>query len=619
MPSPLFEILKDKCQLCYACVRVCPVKAIEVKVNQKYVTINNERCIGCGKCLKVCSPGAIKYRDSKEDTKEFLKSDYNVAAIVAPSISGEFDDIRDYRKFVMMIKALGFDYVNEVSFGADLVAKKYEELFNNFKGKYYITSKCPVVVAYIEKFHPDLVKNLAPIVTPMIATAKVVHKKYGNNTKVVYIGPCIASKDEALDFDDDGKIDAVLTFHELRELFKEENITESSVEFSDFDAPIGMRGSLFPLTNGMIQSTNIDVDLLKDSVISIDGKSNVIESVNEFEKNIEMIKQHFDLFFCDGCIMGPGTSPNVGKFLRHTLVVNYANKRLKNFNKNNWDKDISEYSDLNIKRSFKKDDRRISNPSENEIDAILKTIEKYNDSLGCGSCGYKNCREFAIAVCQGLAKTEMCAVFAIKNRNEYINKLKVTNDALAKTKIALKQSKQKAVEKQKLAEQATEVVDIMMQKLPIAIVIIDENLKVLKSNDSFIRILGKDAEEISEIIPGLIGADLKSLLPFAFYNLFSFVMTKNENIINRDVDIDKSKLNVSVFTIKKNSIVGAVIRDMYAPEVRKEEAIKRVTEVIDRNLELVQKIGFTLGEGASETEKMLNSIIEFYKSGKSNK
>jgi len=619
MPSPLFEILKDKCQLCYACVRVCPVKAIEVKVNQKYVTINNQRCIGCGKCLKVCSPNAIKYRDSKEETKELLKSDNKVAAIVAPSISGEFDDIRDYRKFVMMIKALGFDYVNEVSFGADLVAKKYEELFNNFKGKYYITSKCPVVVSYIEKFHPDLVKNLAPIVTPMIATAKVVHKKYGNEIKVVYISPCIASKDEALNFDDDGKVDSVLTFLELRDLFKEENITESSVEFSDFDAPIGMKGSLFPIANGMIQSVNINEDLLKGSVISLDGKLNVIESVNEFENNIEIIKQHFDLFFCDGCIMGPGTSPDVGKFLRHTLVVNYANKRLKDFDENEWNKNIQRYSVLNLERSFKKDDKRISYPSENEINAILKAIGRYNDRLGCGSCGYKNCREFAVAVCKGLAKTEMCPVFAIRNRNEYIDKLKVANDNLASTKIALKQSEQKAVEKQILAEQASEVVDIMMQKLPIAIVIIDEKFKILKSNQSFVNILGKDAEEISEIIPGLIGAELKSLLPLNFCNLVSFVMTKNENVMNKDVEINDSILNVSVFTIKKHSIVGAVIRDMYAPEVRKEEAIKRITEVVDRNLELVQKIGFFLGEGASETERMLNSIIEFYKSGKTKK
>jgi hypothetical protein len=125
--------------------------------------------------------------------------------------------------------------------------------------------------------------------------------------------------------------------------------------------------------------------------------------------------------------------------------------------------------------------------------------------------------------------------------------------------------------------------------------------------------LGEEADAINEIIPGLVGADLKTLLPFNVYNLFNHVFSTHENILDRDIHINEKLLNLSVFTIRKNKIVGAVFRDMYAPEVRKEEVIKRVTEVIDKNLAMVQKIGFLLGEGASETEQMLNSIIELYK------
>ncbi len=150
-----------------------------------------------------------------------------------------------------------------------------------------------------------------------------------------------------------------------------------------------------------------------------------------------------------------------------------------------------------------------------------------------------------------------------------------------------------------------------------AIVVVDENLKIVRSNDSFVNILGEEAAEINDIIPGLIGADLKTLLPFQFYKLFSYVLTSNEDVIGRDVHYGDRLLNVSVFPVKKDKFVGGVIRDMYLPEVRKEEVITRVSDVIEQNLELVQKIAFLLGEGAATTEKMLNSIIESHKaSGK---
>jgi hypothetical protein len=159
----------------------------------------------------------------------------------------------------------------------------------------------------------------------------------------------------------------------------------------------------------------------------------------------------------------------------------------------------------------------------------------------------------------------------------------------------------------------------MMKKLPSALVIVDKKMKIVQSNQSFIDLLGDDALEVNEIIPGLVGADLKSLLPYNIHNLFFYVLQNNEDIKNRDIHYKESLLNISVFTIKKNSIVGAVIRDMYAPEVRKEEVIKRITDAIDINLAMVQKIGFLLGEGASETEQMLNSIIQTYREGNKEK
>jgi Na+-translocating ferredoxin:NAD+ oxidoreductase RNF subunit RnfB len=613
--KPIVEILKDKCNLSYSCVRVCPVNAIEVKASRDYARVIPDRCIGCGSCTSVCPENAIVYRDSTTETKELLKSKKKKIAIVAPSISGEFHDITDYRKFVQMIKQLGFDYVNEVSFGADIIALKYAELFENFKGKYYVTSACPVVVSHVEKFQPEILDNLAPLVSPMVATAKIARKLYGDDINVVYIGPCIKSKDEAKLFNNDGRIDSVLTFHELRKLFDEFKIKESKLEYAEFDPPIGFKGSLFPITNGLLQAADISEDLLTGNVISAEGKMNMINAVRQFTKDSNTIKKHFNLYYCEGCLMGPGTTKGGEKFIRRTRVTDYVNKRLKKFDKKKWEKEIEKFWDLNYSRTFENDNQRIEMPSEERINEILKAIGKEgkNPDLGCNACGYNTCRDFAVAVAKGLAKVDMCLTFSLRNRHDYIKALKSTNEKLAQTQQALQESEKIAQKEKESAKEASETIGRMLQKLPSSVVIINQDLKIIHSNNSFIEMLGEEAKSIDEVIPGLIGADLKTLLPFNIYNMFSHVFSTGENILNRDIHIEDNLFNLSVFTIRKNKIVGAVFRDMYSPEVRKEEVIKRVTEVIDKNLSMVQKIGFLLGEGASETEQMLNSIMELYK------
>ncbi len=613
----LFKIKENACIGCYACVRVCPVKAIEVKAEENVAKILPNRCVGCGSCLNICPVDAIDYRDSIQVTKSILNSGEKVVAICAPSISGEFVDITDYRKFVQMIKSLGFTYVCEVSFGVDLVAQKYKELFDNFNGKYYLSTCCPVVVELVEKFHPDLLSNLAPIVSPMVATAKVVRNTYGKDVKVVYIGPCIANKNEALKHNDDGRVDSVLTFVELRQLFKENNINESMLEYSEFDEPIGYKGSLFPISNGLLQAVDISEDLLTGQVITAEGRNNTLESVREFESSIETIRRHFNLFFCEGCIMGPGSSRGGRPFLRRSITVDYANKRLKSFDKKEWELAVAKNSKLNLSTSFHAEDQRFNEPSEEKIKEVLKVIGKefIKSESGCGACGYDSCHDFALAVSKGLAHTDMCLNYTLKNRQEYIKSLKAANEKLAKTQEALRDSEKISKQEQLAAKDAMETVDAMLQKLPSAVVIADKKLKIVHSNQSFIDLLGDDALEISDIIPGLIGADLKTLLPYNIYNQFSYTLQNGEDVMNRDLSYKEGLLNVSVFTIKKGSIVGAIIRDMYAPEVRKEEVIKRVTDVIDKNLAMVQKIGFLLGEGASETEQMLNSIVKTFKDG----
>ncbi len=610
--EPLLKIDHDTCTACYACVRACPVKALRVQTEQLKPVIMPERCIGCGSCTTVCGPESIRVKDSRAELKKLLQQPVKVAALLDPSIAGEFSDITDYRKFVQMLRTLGFDYVHEVAFGADLVARAYKALFTESRGKYYIMSIDPVTVAYVEKYKPGLVPNLAPVLPPVAATAKVVRMIAGEEVVMVHITPLIAGKAEIFRFSEDSRIELAITFIELRELFAEANIHETDLEYSDFDEPLGHRGSFFPVANGILQAAGIEEALDKTKVVTVAGRG-IMDALNEFEKNINDIRSHFNLYYKE-FLMGRGTSPGGMHILRRSQLIQYVNKRLKTLDKERWNQHMSRFADLNLTTQFRADDQSLPAPSASSLNRILKELDQLGSTeIGCGACGYGSCKDFAVAILQGLAVPEMCYTYASKNRQNHIQSLKVTNEKLALAQEALKKSEQLAQKEKEAAREASEIVRRMLHKLPSMVVICDMNLKIIQTNDGFIEMLGEDAREINEVIPGLTGADLKTLLPYNFYNLFTYVLTHNESITNRDIRHEGKLLNVSVFVIEKGKIAGAVIRDMSAPEVQKEEVVKRLTEVIDKNLSLVQQIGFIMGEGAAETERMLNSIIETYK------
>jgi hypothetical protein len=561
-----------------------------------------------------CGPKAITYRSSIEEAKALFESGEEIVALLSPSISAEFDDISDHRKFVTMIKSLGVHHVNEVSFAVDLLAYKYLSLLNDFKGRYYITSHDPIIVNLIEKFHPNLVSNLAPLVPPMIAMTKVVRSLYGSGIKVIYIGPEIVGKNEALRYKGEEALDAVITFEELRKLFTDYNIDESNLEYSTIDVPLSYKGSLFPLRNGFAQAADMDENLLTAGMFSLEGKQEMMDAIVQFETNISTIQRHFSINFGNG-LDGPGMTKRGNRWYKEYQVIKYANKRLQNFFRIEWYDNLQKYMEIDLSRTFTIDDQRIPSPSQEKINEILKTLGKSeSDCLGgCIECGYNNCTEFARDVANGLTVPEMCISYARKNSQQYELSLHELNEKLAQARKALKESEAKTKIEKESAYQASELTNAMLEKLRSGVVIVDNMLKIVKANNTFTSILGDEAEQINEVIPGLVGADLNKLVPAHLINLFSYVLTENESIENRDLRVGEDLLNVSIFPIEKGKIVGGIIRDMRAPEVQRAEVINRITDVIDRNLEMVQKIGFLLGEGASDIEHMLNSIIEFYK------
>lgn len=619
-PGQIIYIAGDKCRNSYSCVRACPVNAIEVRPERRNPLIIADRCVGCGLCFLSCSPKAIEYYSSVPGVRELLKSGRKTAALIDPSIASEFDDITDYRKFVGMIRRLGFDYVHEVSFGVDLVAYAYKKLFEVSGGKYYITSNCPVIVEMIEKYHPTLVSNLAPLVSPMVATAMVAHDLHGPDVANVFIGPCIDTKAEARLYAGQNLVEAVLTFIEIRQLFEENGIQEKGVKMAEFDPPFGNWGALYPYPAGILQAAGIKRDIVSSHVITASGREDVREAITDFDHHIDTIRHHFNLFFCQGCMLGPGMVRHDERFRRRSLVKQYAEKRVESLDKKQWSRDMERWSSLDLSRTFTPNDQRIPEPSEEAVNEVMKIIgkESRSEELNCNACGYGSCREFAVTVAKGLAVPEMCYTYNLRNKQEYIETLRQTNRKLSETKRALKESEEQAMREKDAAQDASETMNSMLNKLPNGVVIVDNDLKILHSNESFIDIIGEDARAIAEIIPGLKGADLKTLLPFNVYNIFSFVLRENESVISRDVQLEDRMFNISIFPIRQNRIAGAVIRDLFSPEIQREEVISRVSDVIDKNLEMVQKIGFLLGEGASETEQMLNSIVESFRRKKGN-
>lgn len=433
----LVYTLKNRCRVCYTCVRECPAKAIKIINGQAEVL--NERCIVCGNCTKVCSQGAKVYLNTVDCVYSLLKNGKKNIAIIAPSFPAEFKEIANYKIFVSMVRSIGFDVVSEVAFGADLVARKYRNLIDSGSGKYFISSDCPAVVSYIEHYHSALVKDLVQIASPMVTMSRVMKKKYGDDINLIFIGPCVAKKSES------DEVDEMITFTELRSIFEQKGITQKTVKPSEFDPPLGGKGAIFPVSRGLLQTAGITDDVFDGNIIVAEGRNNFQEAIKEFEDGL-LRSQHLELLSCEGCIMGPGMSANGKHYTRRILINNYVQKKINNLNESEWQKHINDYIYIDLSVQFEPKRKTLKFPDWKEIQKVLESMGKKDskDHLNCGACGYETCEEHATAIVQGLAENEMCLPYTIEKLHNSINELAITNEKLSSIQQALKQSEKMA-------------------------------------------------------------------------------------------------------------------------------------------------------------------------------
>jgi len=410
---PVVETIKDRCRRCYSCIRNCPAKAIRIERGQAMVI--QERCIGCGRCVRVCAQKAKKIESGVERTEQFLQSGEPVYAILAPSFPAAYPEAKA-EQLVAAVAAAGFSRVFSVAVGADLVARAFRELYQKQSYATLITTSCPAVVSYIEKHQPSLLLFTAPIVSPMIATGRLLRSMYSFTGPIVFIGPCIAKKKEKSDPKVSGVIDEVLTFHELNQLLDMKRIAIAEQGERELDQPWPQLGSIFPVSGGLLRSTELAHDLLSNEVIVAEGPERVLEVLRHVEQGT-VEARILDLLFCQGCIDGPAMNSGLSVYLRKDIVANYCRRWLDK------KKTAPALEAVDMTRRFTREAHYLPLPSEEDIAKIFLQIDKHNpsDELNCGACGYSSCREKAIAVYQGRAEVEMCLPFLIE-RLEKMNR-----------------------------------------------------------------------------------------------------------------------------------------------------------------------------------------------------
>jgi iron only hydrogenase large subunit-like protein/nitrogen-specific signal transduction histidine kinase len=436
--NQLVFTVKDRCRVCYTCVRECPVKAIKIINGQAEVI--NTRCIGCGNCVRVCSQEAKYYAHCEDEVMELLKTGAPCVACVAPSFPAEFDDISDYRKFVGMLRALGFTYVVEVAVGADLTAARYKELIEDEKALHFISADCPAVVYYIRHYHPNLVPYLAPIASPMVATARVMKHLHGEDLKTVFIGPCVAKKAES------NELDLVITYRELREVFSRMQLHPEKVQPSEFDRPLGGKGCSYAISRGKLYTMDHNDDVVSSKIMVASGRENFREAIREFEEGMKNL-QDVEVLCCDGCVMGAGMTYGGNLYNKTAAVRNYISAKMQDFDEETWVKDTANCMDaVDLSQEFTPSDRRIPLPSRDNIEKVLIDMGKAGpkDHLNCGACGYNTCIDHAVAIVEGLAESEMCLPYTIEKLHKSIDELNISNEKLASAQQSLRHSEKLA-------------------------------------------------------------------------------------------------------------------------------------------------------------------------------
>ena len=554
MPNCL-TLKKSNCKNCYKCIRHCPVKAIRFSGNQAHI-IGNE-CILCGQCFVVCPQNAKEIVDETEKVKVFLQSGDPVIVSLAPSFIANYEGvgINAMRK---ALKQLGFYDVEETAIGATIVKTEYERMLKEDERDVIITSCCHSINLLIQKHYPQALEYLADVVSPMQAHCKDIKSRFPN-AKTVFIGPCVAKKDEAEHYE--GIVDAVLTFEELTKWLKAENIELEK----EMDNDICSRARFFPTTGGILKTMAQDIPGY--TYLALDGVENCIAALKDIIDG-KIHKCFIEMSACVGSCVG---GPVMEKYHRSSAVKDYiavsGYAGTKDF-------EVSQPKANELKKNFGYIELRSQMPSDMEIQNVLRQMGKFKPSqeLNCGSCGYNTCREKAIAILQGKAEISMCLPF--------------------------------------LKDKAESFSDAIVKNTPNGLIVLNEQLEVQQINDAARKMMNiRSANDI-------VGDQVVRILdPAVFMN----VLRDKRNVRDERVYLAEYRRYVeqSVVYDRDSRLLICIMRDITdeQDEREKKEKISRQTievadKVVEKQMRIVQDIASLLGETAAETKIALAKLKE---------
>ena len=545
---------KSNCKNCYKCIRHCPVKSIRFSGNQAYI-IGNE-CILCGQCFVVCPQDAKQIVDETEKVKVLMQGEEPVIVSLAPSFVANYEGV-GIGSMRAALKKLGFFDVEETAVGATIVKKEYEKMLAEGTRNIIISSCCHSVNLLIQKYFPDCLPYLAGVLSPMQAHCRDIKRRY-KDAKTVFVGPCVAKKDEAQYYE--GYVDAVLTFDELTAWMKAEGVDPAKEKDSDEHS----RARFFPTTGGILKT--LENPSSEYTYMAIDGTENCIAAL----KDIEDGKIHncfIEMSACAGSCVG---GPVMEKFHRSPVkdfvaVSKFAGDK---------DFEVKMPDSLSIQKEFTAIERRNQPPTENEIREILHQMGKTkpSDELNCGSCGYNTCREKAIAIYQGKAEVSMCLPY--------------------------------------LKDKAENFSDTISRNTPNGLIVLNEKLEVQQINKAALKIL--NIRYASDILGDQV---VRVLDPGDFVT----VLSTGKDIHNKRVYLAEYEKYVEQTVVydKEYRLLLAIMRDVTEQEAQREkkENISRQTveiadKVVDRQMRIVQDIASLLGETAAETKIALTKLKE---------
>lgn len=551
-----------KCRHCYKCVRHCAVKAIMVKDEQARIMVDH--CINCGRCLEVCPQNAKTFASDLDRVKGYLRQGAKTVISIAPSYAGVLEFDRP-GQVVDALQKLGFYEVRETSEGAALVTEEYKRLIREKKMRSIVTTCCPSVNDLVEKYYPDCAKYMAPVVSPMIAHGRYIKKLYGPEVKTVFLGPCIAKKQEAIgDERVFGAIDAILTFEELALWFREEGIRLKECEDKPMGNPDPKINRLYPVSGGVVQSVITEEEADGYHKVFVDGLENCMEMLECLRKG-ELEDCFIEANVCEGgCARGPASAHWNTSYVKTRVKiekgVSYKAAR-----------ELPDMTAEELEKTF--GDRSLEDqmPSEEEIRSILRSTGKYNlsDELNCGACGYSTCREKAVAVLQGKAELSMCMPYALT--------------------------------------QAESMSNVVMDVTPNMIFVIGSDLKIMDCNKKGQELLGVGREEaVQRYIFEFLEAD----------DIEEAARTK-EPVLHKKVQLEGGRMTAeeTIVYIENLDALLVTFQDITKEEKMREhhynlkmETVEMAQKVIEKQMMVAQEIAGLLGETTAETKVTLSRL-----------